>query len=98
MATQPQRSFIGIGLALGVAIGSAIGVAMGNIALGIPIGIGVGVAIGAGLDAADKKKRKDRDGDGGTHAASSVFVGDHGGPSKPSHADNDGGGSDAGGD
>ena len=90
MAVQPQRSFIGVGLAIGVGVGSAIGVAMGNLAVGIAVGAALGIAIGGALDVRDKAKRKG-DGDGGSTA---VF-GDPGGRSKDSDT-SDGG--DGGGD
>ena len=105
MATQPQRSFLGVGIAIGVGIGSAIGVAMDNLPIGIAIGLGVGVAFGAAMDAADRKKRetggpkrdsKSDDGGSGTYP---LIFGDTGGrSSKDGHGDSDGGGSDGGGD
>ena len=64
MATQPQRSFIGIGIAIGIAIGAGIGVALGNIAIGIPIGLALGIAYGAIMDGRDRARRRAEGGDG----------------------------------
>jgi hypothetical protein len=67
---MPERSFVGVALAIGTGVGAALGVALGNLALGIGVGIGVALLIGVLLDRHDARRR------GGDGAAGEAEIGD----------------------
>lgn len=55
--------YMPIGLCLGLSVGLAIGSAMGNIGVGLCFGIGIGLCFGSALDAANRRKSEESQGE-----------------------------------